>query len=243
VKTSNPAIGENIESKFSLVASNALTVQGVVMKTLFLTICLLVTAVPCWIKALKGNPGDLNGLLLIGCLGGLFIAFVIIFSPTMAPILSPIYALLEGLVLGALSGIMEAKYPGISIQAIVITLCCLFGMLFCYQTGIIKYSESFAKFILVALAGILLIYVVDIMLVLFNVPGIIFIHDTGPLGICFSIGIVTIASLSLIIDFENIVQLRGAPKYMEWYGAFSLMVSLVWLYIEVLRLLSKIRQK
>lgn len=188
------------------------------------------------------------GYALLGSLGGFVLAMVIIFNPKTAPFLSPIYAGLEGLALGAISAGFEAKYPGIAIQAAGATFGTLFGLLFLYSTGIVKASQNLTLGLLSAMFGILAIYLLDILLRLFGAgysPVAELVHGNSWAAIAFSGFVVVIAALNLVLDFdfiENGVE-SGAPKYMEWYGAFGLMVTLVWLYLEIIRLIAKLRSK
>ena len=144
---------------------------------------------------------------------------------------------------GAITMVFEAQYPGIAIQAIGLTFGILASLLFCYKSGIIKPTENFRLMIFSATAGIALLYLVSFIMSFFG-SGIGFLHSNGPFGIAVSAGIVAIAALNLVLDFDFIEEgaEAGLPKYMEWYGAFSLMVTLVWLYMEILRLLSKLRR-
>jgi uncharacterized YccA/Bax inhibitor family protein len=157
---------------------------------------------------------------------------------------APIYAVLEGLFLGGISAIFEMSYPGIVIQAVALTFGTLFCLLAAYKSRLIKVTENFKLGIVAATGAICLIYLVSIIMGFFG-ASIPMIHSSGPLGIGFSLFVVTIAALNLVLDFDFIERgsEMGAPKYMEWYGAFGLVVTLVWLYIEILRLLSKLRRR
>jgi uncharacterized YccA/Bax inhibitor family protein len=157
---------------------------------------------------------------------------------------APIYALLEGLFLGGISAIFEAQYPGIVIQAVSLTFGTLFCLLLAYRSGIIKVTENFKLGVAAATGGIALIYLATLVLGLFGVR-MPFIHESGLIGIGFSLFVVVIAALNLVLDFDFIESgaKSGAPKYMEWYAAFGLMVTLIWLYIEILRLLAKLRSR
>lgn len=187
------------------------------------------------------------GYALLGSLGGFVLAMIIIFNPQTAPVLSPVYAGLEGLALGAISAGFEAKYPGIAIQAGAATFGTLFGLLALYTTGLVKASENLTLGVLAAMFGILAIYLLDIGLRMFGVytPVAELVHGNSWAAIGFSGFVVVIAALNLVMDFDFIEKgvERGAPKYMEWYGAFGLMVTLVWLYLEIIRLIAKARSK
>jgi len=185
---------------------------------------------------------------VVGGLGGFFVGLIIIFNPTTAPYLSPVYAGLEGLALGAISAGFEAKYPGIVIQAAGATFGTLFGLLFMYSTGVVKASQNLVLGLLSAMFGILAIYFLDILLRLFGVeysPVAELVHGNSWVAIGFSAFVVVIAALNLVLDFdfiENGVE-KGAAKHMEWYAAFGLMVTLVWLYLEIIRLLAKVKSQ
>ena len=157
---------------------------------------------------------------------------------------SLIYSLVEGLALGGISALFEQRYPGIAIQAVGLTFGTLFAMLLAYKTGIIRATEKFKIGVVAATGGIMLLYLVDIVLHFFSRP-VPFIHEGTPIGIAFSLFVVVLAALNLVLDFDLIETgvNNGAPKYMEWYGAFGLMVTLIWLYLEILRLLGKARRR
>jgi uncharacterized YccA/Bax inhibitor family protein len=157
---------------------------------------------------------------------------------------APIYALLEGLVLGGLSATIELRYPGIAIQAVGLTFGTLFVLLMAYRSGLIKVTQKFRLGIVAATGGIFFFYLAEMLLGFFGIQ-FTSINGAGPIGIGFSLVIVAIAALNLVLDFDFIEQgvQVGAPKYMEWYGAFGIMVTLVWLYLEILRLLSKFRSR
>ena len=168
-----------------------------------------------------------------------------IFKKTRAPVTAPLYALSQGLFLGAISAIFDLQFPGIVIQAVGLTMGTLASLLVLYKTGIIKPTENFRLMIVSATMGIALLYIVSMVMNMFGSSGIGFIHSNGLFGIGFSLFVVAIAALNLVLDFDFIEQgsEQGAPKYMEWFGAFSLMVTLIWLYLEMLRLLAKLRSR
>ena len=192
----------------------------------------------------SGNPAAVMPWMIGGAIGGFVVALITVFKKTWSPITAPIYALLEGLFIGCISSTFEARYPGIVIQAVGLTFGTLFGLLVAYKTGIIKATENFKLGVVAATGGIALIYFVSIILGFLGI-GVPFIHESGLLGIGFSLFVVVIAALNLVLDFDFIEHgaEQGAPKYMEWYAAFGLMVTLVWLYIEILRLLAKLRDR
>ena len=180
-----------------------------------------------------------------GAIIGFVLALVTIFrSPSKAGATAPFYAAFQGMALGGITFFYEVQFPGIAIQAIGLTFGILASLLFCYKSGLIKPTENFRLMVVSATMGIMLLYFVSFIMSLFG-SGIGFIHSNGLFGIGLSLFIVGIASLNLVLDFDYIEDGadRGLPKYMEWYGAFSLMVTLIWLYLEILRLLAKLRSR
>jgi uncharacterized YccA/Bax inhibitor family protein len=242
--TANPAMNEEVYRRAGLAdtPTRAMTLQGTVLKTAILVVILLITAAYTWAQAAAGATTLAYGLLIAGAIGGFLTALVTIFIPRVSPFTAPIYAALEGLVLGAISAVFEAMYPGIVIQAVALSVGVLAVMLFLFGTGIIRATEKFKIGVVAATGAVCLVYLVGIVLSLFGTR-LPFIHETGVVGIGFSLVVVVIAALNLILDFDFIEQgvRREAPKYMEWYGGFSLLVTLVWMYLEILRLLSKLR--
>jgi uncharacterized YccA/Bax inhibitor family protein len=222
--------------------TESMTVQGFVLKTGILLVFLLATAAYAWSQAAGGATSLVYGLLIAGSLGGFIVALVTIFKPKVSPFTAPVYAALEGLALGAISAFFETEYPGIVIQAVGLSIGVLAIMLFVYGTGIIRATEKFKIGVIAATGAICLVYLVSMVVSLFglNIP---YIHESGPVGIGFSLVVVVIAALNLILDFDFIEQgvKQQAPKYMEWYGGFSLLVTLVWMYLEILRLLAKLK--
>lgn len=188
-------------------------------------------------------PANVYWYAVGGSVGAFLLAMIIIFNCQTAPYLSIPYAAAEGLVLGAVSAGFEARYPGIVMQASLITFGTLFGLLGVYCTGLIKPSQNFYLGMLAAMIGIIIVYFADIIMQMVGVGYVGVVHESGWAGIAFSGFVVVIAALNLVLDFDFIEDGvdRGAPKYMEWYGAFGLMVTLVWLYLEILRLLAKAR--
>jgi uncharacterized YccA/Bax inhibitor family protein len=239
MRTSNPALSERAFQSVATHSENAMTVQGAVNKTMILLGCLFLSAGWVWTRAETFMP-----FLWPAAIGGFILALIVIFNKTMAPVLAPVYAVVEGLLLGALSAMFEAMYPGIVIQAVGLTFGILLALLLSYTSGLIKVTARFRRGVIIATFGIALYYIFCLILGFFNVR-ITLLNDSGPLGIGFSLFVVVIASLNLTLDFDFIERgaEAGAPKYMEWYGAFGLIVTLVWLYMEILRLLSKLRRR
>lgn len=248
MRTSNPALRDSFQPE-GLVLGDRMTVSGTVNKTGVLAICVVATAAWTWSRFM--NAGDADGamssvlpLLILGGIGGFIVALVTIFKKEWAPVTAPIYALLEGLVLGGISAMTELRFPGIPMQAVGLTFGTLVALLLVYRSGIIKVTDNFRLGVVAATGGIALFYVATMIMGLFGVrfPSV---FGAGPLGIGISVFVVIVAALNLVLDFDMIERgaQAGAPKYMEWYGAFALMVTLIWLYLEILRLLSKLRSR
>ena len=245
MRTSNPALNERAFQSERAVLGDAMTLQGTVNKTGVLLICAVATAAWTWNLFLHSHSQQtVMPLALLGVVGGLIVAMVTIFKKQWAGITAPIYALLEGLVLGSISAMLELRFPGIAIQAVSLTFGTLVVLLLAYRSGLIAVTEKFRLGVIAATGGIALFYIVEIVLGFFGVH-FTAINGSGVIGIGFSIFVVIIAALNLVLDFDFIeTGVRvGAPKYMEWYGAFGLMVTLIWLYFEILRLLSKLRSR
>jgi uncharacterized YccA/Bax inhibitor family protein len=240
MKTSNPAF---LGSPYAIGSYGpTMTISGTVNKAGVLALCVLLTAAWSWNQALTNGYASVGGYTMIGAFGGFIVAMITVFKKEWSPVTAPVYALLEGLFLGSLSAVMEARFPGIAMQSVALTFGTLFALLIAYRSGLIRATGRFQMGIVAATGGIALVYFASMILGLFHVriPGI---FGSGPVGILFSLVVVVIAALNLILDFSMIEEgaSRGAPKYMEWYSAFGLMVTLVWLYLEILRLLSKLR--
>ena len=242
--TGNPAMSEAVYRRAGLAETptQVMTVQGSVLKTAILVVILLGTGAFSWTQAVAGFTPVAYGLMIGGAIGGFITALLTIFVPKISPCTAPVYAALEGLFLGAISAVFEMMYHGIVVQAVGLSIGVLAIMLFLYGTGVIRATEKFKIGVVAATGAVCLVYLVDIVVSLFGVR-VPFIHEGGPIGIGFSLVVVVIAALNLILDFDFIEQgaRRQAPKYMEWYGGFSLLVTLVWMYLEILRLLAKLR--
>jgi uncharacterized YccA/Bax inhibitor family protein len=244
MRSGNPALGDQIFRGLPYAAEQeAMTIQGTVNKTGLLLLCVILTAGWTWHRFFQtSDPSSVVVWVTIGAFGGLILALVTVFKQTWAPVTAPIYSLLEGLFIGGISSIAESQYPGIVIQAVGLTFGTLVALLAVYSSGLIKATENFKLGVAAATGGIFLVYLVSMVLGLFGVR-VPYIYESGLFGIGFSLFVVVIAALNLVLDFDFIEQgaRSGAPKYMEWYGAFALMVTLIWLYIEILRLLTKLR--
>ncbi|HUB51519.1 MAG TPA: Bax inhibitor-1/YccA family protein [Terracidiphilus sp.] len=250
MKTSNPALGEDTFKRYSggglIDAANRMTLNGTVNKTGILLLCALATAAWTWKDFMETrDPYAVSGQLMLGLFGGLIFAFITIFKKEWSPVTAPVYALLEGMALGGLSAMLDARYPGIAFQAVSLTFGTLFVMLFLYRSGIIKVTDKFRIGIIAATGGICLFYIAQMLLGIFHISFFGSVWGSGVVGIGFSLVVVAIAALNLVLDFDFIERgvSYGAPRYMEWYGSFGLMVTLVWLYIEILNLLAKTRRR
>ena len=236
-RSGNPVFGDKFNQSQGFVGSERMTLDGTVNKTGILLGLCFFGAIISW-----NIP---NPLLMAG---GAFIGFALAmytsFVPRNAGITAPIYAFLKGLFLGGISLVFEMQYPGIAIQAVGLTFGTLASLLFFYKSGLIKPTENYRLMIFSATFGIMILYLVNFVMNFFG-AGIGFIHSNGIFGIGFSLFVVGVAALNLVLDFDFIEQgaENSLPKYMEWYGAFSLMVTLIWLYLEILRLLAKLRSR
>ena len=256
MRTGNPALNDKTFENFGVYRrdlaaerspADTMTINGTAQKTMFLLVLAMGTACFTWSKtfsAVEADPAAALPWAVGGAIVGLVAALIICFKNTWAPALAPVYALAEGLFLGGVSASLEAQYPGIVIQAVGGTFGTLFGLLLAYQSGLIKATENFKLGIVAATGGICLVYLLSMIGGFFGFP-IPYIHAAGPIGIGFSLVVVVIAALNLVLDFDVIEQgaKLGAPKYLEWYAGFSLLVTLVWLYLEILRLLAKLRDR
>jgi len=243
MRTSNPALNEKA-FKGQVAFGEAMTLQGTVNKTGFLLLCVVATAAWTWGLSHSPAPGAAIPWMMGGVFGGFIVALVTIVKQSWAPITAPIYALLEGLALGGISAMFESAYHGVAMQAVGLTFGTLFVMLLAYKTGMIRATQGFKLGVVAATGGIAVFYLVEMALSFFHVT-VPAVNGSGVVGIGFSLFVVIIAALNLVLDFDMIesgVQ-GGAPKYMEWYGAFGLMVTLIWLYLEILRLLGKVRRR
>ena len=241
-RSGNPTLRDDTFRGLPGALGETMTLQGTVNKTGLSLLILLAAASFTWRQVTPDEP--ISPLLWLGLLGCLVVALVTAFKPAFSPVTTPIYAALEGLFLGGVSGLYELRYPGIVMNAVGLTFGCLAALLAAYSSGLIRPSENFKLGIVAATGGIALLYLVSMGLGFFG-KSIPFIHDSGPIGIAFSVFVVGLAALNLVLDFDFIEDgaRRGAPKYMEWYGAFGLLVTLVWLYLEILRLLAKLQNR
>ncbi len=247
MRTGNPALSDNTFTGVGRLArtEEVMTAQGTANKALLLLLCVLVTASWIWSKYFQAmNPQVVTPWLAVGGIAGFIVAIVTVFKPAWAPVTAPLYSLLEGLVIGGVSALFETQFPGIVIQAVSLTLGTCLVMLLAYKTGMIRATENFKLGVVAATGGIALFYLITIVLGFFHIQ-MPLMYGNSLASIGFSVVVVIIAALNLVLDFDFIEQgaAQGAPKYMEWYGAFGLMVTLIWLYLEMLRLLAKLRSR
>ena len=241
MRSGNPALNKKTFDSFVTTDSNVMTIDGTVNKTAISMGILLLAAYYTYSNAIMSY-------VLVGFIGGFILALITIFKKEWAPTTVPIYALLEGLALGGVSNIYATAFePGIVPRAIMLTLGILFALLFAYKSKMIKATENFKLGVFAATAGIGIVYLISFLMSVFGGGGISIMNPANfsMLSVGFSLFVVVIASLNLVMDFDFIEEgaAKGAPKYMEWYGAFGLLVTLIWLYLEILRLLAKLSSR
>lgn len=243
MRTSNPALNDRVFRSEGVALGEAMTLNGTANKTGILLVCTIASAAWTW-NLTTTAPERTIGLTLLGVFGGLVVSMVTIFKKSWAPVTAPIYAVLEGLFLGCISKLFDARYPGIAITAVGLTFGTLFVLLLIYRTGIIRVTEKFRIGVVAATGGIAFFYFITFILGFFGIH-FTSVYGSGAIGIGFSIFVVIIAALNLVLDFDFIESGvdAAAPKYMEWYAGFALLVTLIWLYLEILRLLAKLRER
>jgi uncharacterized YccA/Bax inhibitor family protein len=220
--------------------SGAMTINGTMNKVAIMLLLLIAAASYTWKMVTGADAGNAGLFAMVGAIGGFILALVTVFRPHSSAITAPIYAILEGLFLGAISAMINSQYPGVAFQAVLLTIGTLFTMLFLYRSGRIRATPRFQRGVMMATGAVFFAYLISWIFSLFGM-GMGFMHSAGPMGIIINLVIIVIAALNLILDFSFIEKgaQMAAPKYMEWYGAFGLMVTLIWLYIEFLRLLAR----
>ena len=243
MRTSNPTLNDKVFRGVPLAWGEGMTLQGTINKTGILLLCAMAGAAWTWhLFFAEHSFAAVSSMMWLGLLGGMVLALVTVFKMQWSPITAPLYAVAEGLALGGISATFELRFPGIAIEAVSLTFGTLLVLLMAYKSGMIRVTQKFRLGVVAATGAIMLFYIVQMVLGFFGVH-FAAINGSGPIGIGISLVIVAVAALNLVLDFDFIergVQ-SGAPKYMEWYGAFGLMVTLVWLYIEMLNLLAKLR--
>ena len=243
MRSSNPALKDNTFTGIRAAAGEpAMTLQGTATKSLLLIILTVFSASFTWNAVAAGNTAILLPATLVGGIGGFIVAMITVFKPKLSPYTGPIYAVLEGLLLGGISSLYNQRFQGLPLQAVALTFGVFIAFLIVYRMGLIRATERFRLGVVAATGGIAVMYLLSFVLGFFGVR-MSFLHDSSPLSIGISLVIVAVAALNLVLDFDFIERgvEQGAPKFMEWYGAFGLLVTLVWLYLEILRLLSKLQ--
>ncbi len=250
-KSGNPTLTEKIFNQNAngyASMQGTMTIKGTMNKFGFMLLMVLGSAAYTWHLNEYANHSLMSTLMIVGVFGGLISGVVMVFKPTLAQYLAPAYGLFEGLFLGGISALVNdafrVKYPDLVMQAVGLTFGVAIAMFVLYNFRIIQATQRFKSIVLTATMGIGIFYLLTMVLGLFDV-NLPFMHDSSPLGIGLSLFVVAIASLNLILDFDMIEQgaAQGAPKYMEWYGAFGLLVTIVWLYLEILKLLMRFAGK
>ena len=256
IRSGNPALKESTFLDLGTGAvvtrdGGAMTLNGTVNKTGFLLLLSLLTAAFAWNQSTITLPnGEMAAAagaavyVIGGAIGGFVLALVTVFKKEWSPVTAPLYALVEGFFLGSVSALYEMRFHGVVFQAVLLTFGTLFALLMAYRSGLIKATENFKLGVVAATGGIMVMYLVSMVMQLFGM-NVSYLHGSGLVSIGISLVVVVVAALNLVLDFDFIESgvEAGAPKYMEWYGAFGLMVTLVWLYVEFLRLLSKLQSR
>ena len=236
----NPLLGDRLSDNTSTDTSR-MTIKGTINRLAMLLAITVVTAAWTW-QRFTVNPSEAMLWAIGGAVAGVVMVLVLMFKQTLAPYLAPAYAVAEGLFIGAISARYDAQFGGIVFQAVMLTFGIMFAMLVAYSTGLVRATPLLVKTVMMATLGIAAFYLIAMVMTLFGIEAPL-IHSSGPMGIGFSVLVLGVAAFNLIIDFDFIENgaNMGLPKYMEWYGAFAMLVTLVWLYVEALRLISKLR--
>ena len=239
LRSGNPALqSSTFRNHLTSVSNGTMTLSGTVNKTAISLILVIISAGYSW-----GNP-MMHGLAMPAGILGFILALITVFKPTIGHITVPAYAIVQGVFLGVISMVFNSAYPGIVVQAVFLTFGTLGSLLLAYMSGLIKATENFKLGVFAATGGIAVLYLINFIMGFFS-SGLGIISSNNTMGILFSGFVVVIAALNLVLDFDFIEEgaEMGAPKYMEWYGAFGLLVTLIWLYIEILRLLAKLNSR
>ncbi|MGG4488308.1 Bax inhibitor-1/YccA family protein [Metabacillus idriensis] len=240
MRTSNPALKAFTKREGSY-ASKPMTLMGAINKSFLLLFILITAAGAAWYYSAQGQ--DVTAIMIGGAIGGFIVALIVSFVPKTAPVLAPVYAVLEGMFVGGISAYYASLYEGIVMQAVLLTASVFLALLLAYRSRLIKVTRNFRLGVIAATGGIMIMYLLSFVLSFFGVT-VPFLHDASPIGILISVAIVIVAALNLVLDFDFIENgsKAGLPKHMEWYAGFALLVTLVWLYLEILRLLAKLRR-
>jgi uncharacterized YccA/Bax inhibitor family protein len=243
MRTANPALKDStFVGTRAVLGEPAMTLQGTATKSLLLLLLTVFAASFTWNAVASGNLGVVGPATLVGGIGGFIVALVTVFKPRASPYTGPLYAVLEGLLLGGVSALYNARFAGLPLQAVALTFGVFAALLLVYRAGLVRATENFRLGVVAATGGIAIMYLLSFVLRFFGVQ-MAFLHDSSPLSIGISLVIVAVAALNLVLDFDFIERgvEHGAPRFMEWYAAFGLLVTLVWLYLEILRLLAKLQ--
>ena len=246
MRSGNPALGNStfLDLGTGTVVrgdTGAMTLNGTVNKTAFLLVLTLVGAMYTWSRFFAGDGAGLMPFVWGGLIGGLVLALVTVFKKEWSPVTAPLYAAAKGVLLGSASALGEANYPGVVVQAVALTLAALAVLLLAYRTGLIRVGKRFRQAVAVGVGAIVLVYVVNLGMRLLGLEGFGFLHEGSIASIVFGLFAVTMASMALLVDFDFVERgvARGADDVMEWFAAFGLVVTLAWLYLEMLRLLRR----
>jgi uncharacterized YccA/Bax inhibitor family protein len=244
MRTSNPAFSSKVAHRvFSAEQSEQMTIRGAINKSIFLVLLVIAAGSISWKMMIAQQPYVMP-IVIGAAIVGFILAIITIFSPKYVKTTVPLYAVAEGIFLGGISAMFNTMYNGIVLQAVLLTAMTLFLMLSLYRTGVLKATPAFRKGVIIATGAIAIVYLLNWIISMFGGSGISLIYDNGITGIIFSLVVVGIAAMNLILDFDNIEKgaQMGLSKNYEWYGAFGLLVTLIWLYLEILRLLAKLRR-
>lgn len=241
MRSGNPVLNDRaFEDEGRAYSSGAMTLDGTVHKAFLMLVIVVGSALVSWNQYFAGK--DIMRLVLFSLITGVVLAVIIVFVRRAAPYLAPVYAAAQGTVVGCVSAKLESMYQGITLQAVLLTMAVFVALLLAYRARLIQATEPFKLFVFSATSGIAIMYLLTFVLGLFGTK-VPYVHDSSWIGIGISLFVVVIAAFNLVVDFDYIetgVQM-GSPKYMEWYAAFGLIVTLIWLYFEIIRLLSKLR--
>lgn len=236
IRTSNPALNNAVFQTSTVETDKRMTVSGTLNKSLFLICMVFCSAILSWDFIIDAEDGRLYVFFALAC--AIVLGVVTYFKPPLSPMTVPAYALFKGVFLGGISGWLNEEYPGIAIHAVLLTSGTFICLLSAYKCGLFSVTENFKLGIVAATGSICLIYLITFSLTYFNIQ-VPLIHGNGLIGIVFSLVVVGVAALNLVLDFDFIEQgeIRGAPEYMEWYASYGLLVTLIWLYFEIVRML------
>jgi uncharacterized YccA/Bax inhibitor family protein len=243
-ESGNPVLGRAFRNQPRALVGERMTLQGAINKSFLLLVVLMLGALWPWSQVMNGDATSVGSSLVLGTFGGLILAIIISFNASLATYLAVPYAALEGLAIGGISAMLERRFPGIAIQAVGLTFGVLGALLLAYSLRLVRVTERFRAIVYAGTGAIALVYLASMVLGMFHVQ-VPFLFTASPIGIIISLAVIVFAALNLLLDFDLIESgvASGAPRYMEWYAAFGLLVTLVWLYMEILRLLARLRER